>query len=234
MGTHQSKDIIESQRQVYNDIGRYFSDTRQRPWRDLIFLKSFANYQNTVVDIGCGNGRVYQLFSDLSIRYIGIDQSETQIAIAKEKVPHGEFLLAEMRDIPLQDGLADLVVCIAVFHHLPDKEHCLKALKEMKRIAKPGSYIIMTNWNLESDWAKEKVTGGEWKPVPAHEHSFLVPWKKQDGTVIGERFYHGFTFEELEDLITVSGMKLHEQYYIRDGARSDKNNGDNIVTIMVR
>lgn len=228
------EEVIEHQREVYNKIATYFSETRQKPWRDLIFIKTFAEHANTVIDIGCGNGRVYQLFSDLSIRYIGIDQSETQIAIAREKVPHGEFLLAEMCDIPLKDNLADLVVCIAVFHHLPDEGHRLQALSEMRRITKPGAHIIMTNWNLESDWAHEKISDQEWQPAPDGENSFLVPWKKQDGTVVGQRYYHGFTCDELEGLVKKSGLQLHEQYYIKDGARSDKENGDNIVTIMVR
>lgn len=237
-------DFIEENKKVYNAIASHFSATREVLWDDLKDLQHFAEAGMSILDIGCGNGRLYQMFADLSIRYTGVDQSEGLIEKAREKFPEAEFVVANMIELPFQKASFDIIYSIAAFHHLPTEELRLQALGEMKRVLKPGGKIIMTNWNAESNWAQKKIETGEWK-LPARglvapggetmgedpDH-FIVPWKNSKKEVKGLRHYWLLTPEHLEELAEKAGLTVEEQYYVSRGQRVEIHRGMNLVSIF--
>ncbi|MBP9732525.1 MAG: class I SAM-dependent methyltransferase, partial [Candidatus Magasanikbacteria bacterium] len=150
----QNNNFISQNRDVYNTIASYFSSTRQFVWEDLKDFSQYITKEDTVLDIGCGNGRVYQLCENLQVAYTGIDQSEELIAIAREKYPAVHFDVGEMTKLPYEDASFSVIICVATFNHLPDRASRLKSLGEMKRVLKPGGIILMTNWNVISDNAQ--------------------------------------------------------------------------------
>ena len=81
------KKYIDQNTSAYDEIASLFSSTREYIWKDIKPLKRFATKGNRILDIGCGNGRLYQLFDDLSTEFTGIDISQNLIKIAKEKYP---------------------------------------------------------------------------------------------------------------------------------------------------
>lgn len=221
----KARKLIEQNKKVYNAIASRFSRTRDFLWDDLKIMRRFVTSEDTIVDLGCGNGRLYQLFRDLQVNYIGIDQSDELIRIARERFPGERFLVADMRDTHLKDNIADVVFCIAALQHMPTEETRVGVLKEMKRILKPGGTIVMLNWNLYSDWARKKYVGNE-------QSDFMIPWKDAEGNVLGERYYHGFFLEELHDLATAAGLEIVEQYYIKKGEVKSIGTGENIFTVI--
>ncbi len=227
------KDLISQNREVYNTIASYFSDTRSFLWDELKPLAKYTKDGDRVLDIGCGNGRLYQLFEKNQVSYTGVDQSSELIKIAQEKYPEGQFVVSEMRELPFEDSSFDVVYAIASFHHLPDEESRIKALEEMKRVLKPGSYIVMTNWNLHSRSTSKNIEKGKWR-VEEGTYEFTVPWLSPEGEVLGQRYYHGFDLEELEDLFAKAGLELEEQYYVDKKGRSDQEEGKNIISIIKR
>jgi ubiquinone/menaquinone biosynthesis C-methylase UbiE len=217
--------IIKQNKDVYNKIADLFSTTRENVWSDLLHLVKYTKKGYRVLDLGCGNGRLYRLFKDLSIFYTGIDQSEKLIKIATVKNPSAVFKAGEMTKLDLRDKSFDIIYCIASFQHLPDKKTRVSALKEMKRILVEGGYIIMTNWNLHSRTASAR-----------HEqfqaNDFMIPWKACNGAILGQRYYHGFSKQEIVDLCTDSGLKIEKQYYFKKGKISDIKNGANLISII--
>lgn len=117
---------------------------------------------------------------------------------------------------------------IASFHHLPDEKTRLAQLKKTYKEMKPGSRIIMTNWNLESDWAKAKYKK-DWEKID--EGDFLIPWKSKDGAIIVQRYYHHFEKQELEDLVLKAGFKIEKLSFATNGEWTDKKAGKNLVLI---
>lgn len=228
MNKDEANQIIAYQREVYNTIASHFSNTRKFLWKDLQSFSSFVEEGGTVVDLGCGNGRLYQVFDKKQVNYIGVDQSDNLIALAKKRFPEARFLVKDMTATLLQEATADAVFSIAAFQHLPTKEIRLAGLKEMKRIAKPGSYIVMTNWNLHSTFAKKKYAS----QGPDEHNDFYIPWKNSFGKTLGVRYYHGFTMEELDELAKEAGLTMIEQRYIHKGEKSTREEGQNILTIM--
>lgn len=51
---------IENVHKVYDDIAEHFSETRHTPWPQVEqFVRSFGS-GDTLIDIGCGNGKYLQ------------------------------------------------------------------------------------------------------------------------------------------------------------------------------
>ena len=227
------KKIIEQNREVYDIIAPLFASTRQYIWDDLVPLIDYLKPNLKVLDLGCGTGRLYQIFAKFqdSIDYIGLDQSEGQLAEAKKEFPNNKYVQAEMTKLPFDDASFDLVFCVATLHHLPDEETRQQALSEMKRILKPGGRVLMTNWNLYSDSAQKTVEKGKWQQ---NDGEFVVPWMNPKGEVLGERYYYGFTPEYLDKICSEAGFEVEENYYSKKGKVSTKEKGNNIVSILLK
>jgi tRNA (uracil-5-)-methyltransferase TRM9 len=235
--SNSSQQIIDQNKEIYNKIAEHFSDTRSFLWRDLEPLSQFVKDGDTVLDIGCGNGRLYQLFGEMSrpegmqnIRFVGVDISDKLIDIAKKEYPKGEFYVGDMVELSFENEKFDVVYSLVAFHHLPDHNLQIKALQEMKRVLKPGGKIILLNWNAYSDWVNKKLEKGDYEDLG--NQLFRVPWKTGEGEKVGDRIYYGFTLEELEKITKEAGLKLEDQYYLRHGERVGVEQGMNIVSVI--
>lgn len=81
-----------------------------------------------VLDVGCGNGFVSQLYPNFDI--IGIDISDGML----ENNPY-KHLKAAAEDIPFPENHFDFVLCRSLLHHLEDPA---VGLREMFRVLKKG------------------------------------------------------------------------------------------------
>lgn len=90
---------------------------------------------DTVLDAGCGYGRMSEYFQ----RYTGIDFSPDFIKKAKKKYPNKNFMVGNLKELPFEDGVFDWAMCVSikkmVIDNLGDGEW-LKMLKELKRVSK--------------------------------------------------------------------------------------------------
>lgn len=222
-------DIISLNKKTYNNIAKPFSQTRKFVWDDIKPLIKYAKKDDKILDLGCGTGRLYQLLKDF--QYVGIDNSEGQIAEAKKSYPNANFKIAEITKLPFKNKEFGVIFCIAVFHHLPDKKTRLQALGEMKRVLRTGGRTVMTNWNLLGEWGRKKLQNADFRIQNNDENNFIVPWRNNKREILGERFYHAFTLPELEDLFKKAEFLVEENYYSKKGKKSDKREGENIVTI---
>lgn len=134
---------------TYNEIGVNFSASRGYIWPDLKpFLKD-VRADSTVLDVGCGNGRLLLGLPE-KIKYTGIDFSTVLLEKAVENHPSARFLEADIttpqawKDLPQ----FDYIFCIAVIHHLDNRRDQLFVLKEIKKHLKPGGECLITAWNL--------------------------------------------------------------------------------------
>ncbi len=226
-------DSVEENKKVYNAIADHFSQTRALLWDDLKDLKQYAFPHARILDIGCGNGRLYQMFEDLSIVYTGIDQSENLIAHAKNKFPQVNFQVGNMIALPFENGQFDRIYAIASFHHLPNFDLRLTALQEMKRVLVSGGKIIMTNWNAQSNWAQKKIQTGDWQIGENGSDHLMVPWKNGAGQIQGMRHYWALTPENLETLAHEAGLTIEKQYFVSRGEEVPVHRGMNLVTIFI-
>ncbi|RZC36183.1 alkylated DNA repair protein alkB -like 8, partial [Asbolus verrucosus] len=158
---------LESQHvhEVYEDIAGHFSDTRHKPWPNVLdFLKTFKT-GSILVDIGCGNGKYFgynrEIFETIVARInlifqVGMDRSFKLNELCKGR--GFEIFTGNCLNLPLKNNTADGVISIAVIHHLATKERRLKALTEITRILRPGGLALIYVWAKQQMKNQEKST----------------------------------------------------------------------------
>ena len=66
---------------------------------------------------------------------VGIDASERMLVIAQERVPEGEFLVADALELPFEDGSFDRLFTGHFYGHL-EEEARVRFLGEARRVAR--------------------------------------------------------------------------------------------------
>jgi SAM-dependent methyltransferase len=229
-------DIIAKTREDYNRIAELYAQTRNAA-RELKQFQNMVQKGQVILDWGCGNGRLVYLLQDKQVIYYGTDQSCEMIRVAgeqfKKEVDAGwaHFICTEDKEADFTENFFDIVFMIASFHHLPDEESRKKLLQRIFQELKPGGKLIMTNWNLESDWAEESLQK-DWQKID--EYDYLIPWKSQAGEILVKRFYHHFTPDALQSIFVETGFKIEDSYYARGIERVDKKQGKNLVVVAYK
>lgn len=187
-------------RNVYQGFTQHFNNTRAYKWSWVVdFLNKYTE-DNLILDLGCGNGRnmVHN-----HLKFIGIDNCDKFIHICKRKGL--EVYNYNITDIRLNSDLVDAIICNAVFHHLSTVEDRVEALKEMKRLVKPGGKILISVWSINQPANSKRYFNN-------YGNSIEI-WESY-GTVF-ERFYYIFGIDEIKELFKYVGLNLisHELNY---------------------
>ena len=85
-----------------------------------------------------------------NVIYYGVDQSVNMLKMAKKKYPNVSVKLGTFLKLPLEDGVADVVVTSYAFHHCNAEEKIL-SLMEMDRILKRDGKIVITDLMFKDD-----------------------------------------------------------------------------------
>lgn len=178
----------------YEDKSKEFDITRQRHWpKTLEFLKEYNRPEYIVLDNGCGNGRCF-----LSKNIVGLDYSNGLLLQAKNKKNSG-LVRGDVMCLPFQDDSFDLILSIAVVHHMSTQERRIKAMEEIKRVLKPRGKCLLYVWD-ESTKHKSKF-------IPIKDKDYFVTWNKDKEI---KRYYYLFDLEELKDFCKLCGFNIIE------------------------
>ena len=109
--------------------------------------------QDIVLDVGCAAGRQLLEISNRIAQGVGTDISiafiEKADTRAKEVgVTNLSFRQSKAEELPFPERFFDKVICAEVLEHVFKKD---SALNEIKRVLKPGGYLIITVPNLNAD-----------------------------------------------------------------------------------
>jgi SAM-dependent methyltransferase len=96
-----------------------------------------------VLDIGCGTGVFLRLVADRGAIPSGLDASEALLDIARERVPDADLRVGDMEQLPYEDDTFDLVTGFNSFFFAAD---LVGALREARRVAKPGAPVVIQVW----------------------------------------------------------------------------------------
>jgi len=138
-----------------------------------------------ILDAGCGTGvgTEYLVHLNPEASVIGIDISESALAVARERCQRSgakgvEFQQMNVEEAHQLDGQFEMINCVGVLHHLPDPVAGIQALAE--KLAPGGIFHIFVYGEL-----------GRWEVrLMQNAIALLQPENYQEGVKIGRQLLH--------------------------------------------
>lgn len=127
-----------------------YSDGRHWEKRPTFYVESFAeflkkqNFEGLIVDVGCGNGRDVEVFSNFGFNTLGIDNVSKEIKDNKKKFPELKFEVQNAENLKFENNSVDAFFMINVIHYV----HKEKSIKEIFRALKPRGYFFI-HFNID-------------------------------------------------------------------------------------
>jgi SAM-dependent methyltransferase len=74
----------------------------------------------------------------------GIDVSPTLVDVVKPRHPQLDARVADIRELPFEDGAFDAVVSNSTLDHFPSQTEITASLREINRVLRPGGALLVT------------------------------------------------------------------------------------------
>jgi SAM-dependent methyltransferase len=99
------------------------------------------------LDVGCGTGVLTARLADLGYQMHGVDPSRGMLAHLHQSRPDIPAIVGDGTALPFPDGAFALTYCIAVMHHVAEKDAVRQTLLEMARVTRPGGRVLVWDHN---------------------------------------------------------------------------------------
>lgn len=120
-----------------------------------IFEEILALDGKNILELGCGKAQMTRLIAtnghDRKVTATEVDEIQHSKNILIEDIPNTTFLIAGSEDIPFNDDTFDVVFMFKSLHHVP-VELMDEALREVKRVLKPGGMVYISEPIFEGDF----------------------------------------------------------------------------------
>lgn len=240
MNSTVRRQLLNLNRTFYSRFAAAFSATRFAAQPGYTRIIRYFPPVCHVLDLGCGNAR-FAHFLDTHVEravYLGVDVSAGLLHAARERAAslarvRARFLLLDLGEPGwagvLDHARFDVVLALAILHHMPGAAYREAFVREAASLLKPDGYIIFSNWRfLHSERMRRKIVPWEQiglTPADVEAGDYLMDWKKEGR---GYRYVHQVTEEEMEALAASAGLQVVEQFH------SDGREGDlGLYTVLV-
>lgn len=212
--------IRDNVKKAYEAIAEEFNETRKTQWPEFHDFLKYIKKRSKILDLGCGNGRLYEFLAEKEVDYTGIDNSSSLVNKACANFPNAKFRLGDMVDLNFPDKSFDIIFSIASLHHIPGVKLRRAVISSINRLLKKDGILIITVWNLF-----------QWKYIKSFFHSifsFIIHfglkyswndlWIKWGDYPI-KRYYHAFLPSELKNYFKNDKWQIEELYFVKKGIR---------------
>jgi tRNA (uracil-5-)-methyltransferase TRM9 len=219
--------LLELNHLFYQTLALQFSSTRQRLQPGVARLLASLPPGADILDLGCGNG---ELARELAHRghqgaYTGLDFSAELLSEARHNLSpslNATFHQADLASPSWDEALPlhryDVILALAVLHHLPGRQLRRDVLQTASRRLATGGRFIHSEWQfLNSPRLRRRLQPWESAGLADEDveaGDYLLDWR-QGG--YGLRYVHHFSPEELGALANETGFTIRETF-LSDGA----------------
>ena len=150
--------LSEKSKNYYEENNIYETFSIAEDYPNKIYEYLLPKLKNKIVlDLGCGTGKFLGKFHKEAIKYYGLDLSNKQLEIAKNKIikDNTKLLCCSAEEIPLENNSTDIIISTWVLGTILDEVRRKKSLEEMKRVLKKDGEIYL----VEND------IGGEFEEI---------------------------------------------------------------------
>jgi SAM-dependent methyltransferase len=121
-------------------VAEHYLEKRTRLVKELLPLGG------TVLDVGCGTGRLGAAIAGEGYDVFGADLSPNMLRQARERGLRGTYV-ATTTVLPFADDSFDLALTVATLHHLETPRRVADTVEEMARVVKPGGFVVLWDHN---------------------------------------------------------------------------------------
>jgi SAM-dependent methyltransferase len=101
----------------------------------------------SVLDVGCGTGLLAERLAAAGYEATGVDPSAGMLEVLRARAVAVTAVQGSGTALPFADDRFDVVLCVAVMHHVADARDVRRTLHEMVRVARPGGRILVWDHN---------------------------------------------------------------------------------------
>ncbi|MBI4550073.1 MAG: class I SAM-dependent methyltransferase [Candidatus Omnitrophica bacterium] len=194
-------------------------EERGYAWVARQVLSEVTNPQD-LADVACGGGYFLEVLSRLTggrVRLAGTDFSGQALALARQSCGGAGYALSASEALPFKDRTFDAVTCLGSLEHFLDIG---QALREIRRIARPGAkiFILVPNIFWYKDLLSVLFTGGRLTRNQIQERfASLNEWKEtfaaQGLEVLRVRKYNGIARSPMKQRIKDAVIPLKFSYH---------------------
>lgn len=114
-------------------------------FKRLNFLTKLLK-KGTVLDVCSGTGLISEGFIERGFKVVSLDASLRMLMIRRH-IEHYQPVNALSHELPFKSNSFDIVISIAAFHHIAEKDKIRKTLIEMTRVLRKGGHIVIWDHN---------------------------------------------------------------------------------------
>ncbi len=127
---------------------------KKRDHLDLHIAESIRQFMNerklkSLLDVGCGTGRMVKYFNDKNFKALGCDIYDDALKTARRINNKKSIIKAPATKLPFKRSSFDMLTAISLIEHLTPRE-AEKFIKEAKRVLKPGGFIFLVTPNYST------------------------------------------------------------------------------------
>lgn len=194
-------------------------DARVEAWDDLTASPAFARLarqvlelaapreDDVVVDLGAGTGLLSLPAARRAAAVYAIDYSWPMLERLAERaradgIENIHTVVADMREVPLEDETASVVCSSYAFHHLPDEGKKL-ALAEARRILRPGGRLVVCDMMFSLSFAPRdrRIVASKIVGIARKGPAGLVRLARNAGRLAARRWEHPVSPERWRTLL---------------------------------
>ena len=205
------------QGEEFDSLVSFFDDMARTKWlgavHDELKQASGSWEEKSILDVGCGTGRLLLRGVEEARMLTGVDLSSEMVKASKQnffflnRSNKSHFSEGDACNLTFEDDTFDLSLSTCVMFLLPEPE---AGMKEMLRVTKEGGRMVMLNPSLQMDqmaafeYAKKLGMSG-------FEQTSLLKWSN----VSTRR--HRYTPEQLSEKLKGLGAKETKHVEVLDG-----------------
>jgi ubiquinone/menaquinone biosynthesis C-methylase UbiE len=177
----------------------------------------------TILEVGCGPGALWTGNLDILPENWAVtltDASPGMVAEAEARLgPDGrfEFRVADVRELPFEEGQFDAVVANHMLYHVPDRE---RALSEITRVLEPGGtlYAATNGEGTQGEMAWMQRILDPSRPKNGYYFRNLLEFSLENGAGQLSPWFSEVTLRRYEDALYVTEVKPLVEYLLSGSA----------------
>lgn len=114
-------------------------EVKHKPLWDAMLDITKVESDTIFLDVGCGAGGASIIANERGANIYGIDVAQGLLNYAIQRLPKGEFQVADIENLPYEDNKFDVIFAS---NSLQYSENRIAALHELKRVCKPNGRIV--------------------------------------------------------------------------------------------